>query len=268
MRLHVNPATTGWLWVKAGVRTFWRQPLAMSGLFFMFMVVVSLLSMLPMVGTAVAMALVPAATLGLMAATREADQGRFPMPSVLVTAFRGGPARRQAMLVLGGLYAVSLLLVITVSSLFMGDIPAPVPDGTEVSAEAMSAAMNRPGVWIAMLLYLPVMMAFWHAPPLVFWHGVMPAKSLFFSLVACWGNKGALLVFTLGWVCVFIVVGVALGALGSLLGGPQAMQVVLYPIVLFMASMFHTSLWFTFRDSFRFDDVLPAAEAPTADEQT
>ena len=57
MRLHVNPATTGWLWVKAGVRTFWRQPLAMSGLFFMFMVVVSLLSMLPMVGTAVAMAL-------------------------------------------------------------------------------------------------------------------------------------------------------------------------------------------------------------------
>ena len=22
MRLHVNPATTGWLWVKAGVRTF------------------------------------------------------------------------------------------------------------------------------------------------------------------------------------------------------------------------------------------------------
>lgn len=264
MRLHVNPATTGWLWVKAGVRTFWRQPLAMSGLFFMFMVVVSLLSMLPMVGTAMAMALVPAATLGLMAATREADQGRFPMPSVLVTAFRGGPARRQAMLVLGGLYAVSLLLVITVSSLFMGDIPAPVPNGTEVSAEAMSAAMNRPGVWIAMLLYLPVMMAFWHAPPLVFWHGVKPAKSLFFSLVACWGNKGALLVFTLGWVGVFIVVGLGLGLLGSLLGGAQAMQVVLYPIVLFMASMFHTSLWFTFRDSFRFEGADGADQPASA----
>ena len=86
MKLHVNPAITGWSWVKSGVRTFWRQPLAMSGLFFMFMVVVSLLSMVPLVGTAVAMALVPAATLGLMAATREADQGRFPMPSVLVTA--------------------------------------------------------------------------------------------------------------------------------------------------------------------------------------
>jgi hypothetical protein len=233
----------------------------------MFMVVVSLLSMLPMIGTAVAMALVPAATLGLMAATREAEQGRFPMPSVLVTAFRSGPARSQAMLVLGGLYAVSLLLVIAISSLFMGDLPAPVPDGAEVSAEAMSAAMNRPGVWIAMLLYLPVMMAFWHAPPLVFWHGVKPAKSLFFSLVACWGNKGALLVFTLGWVCVFIVVGLTLGAIGSLLGGPETMQVVLYPIVLFMASMFHTSLWFTFRDSFHFDQAQPAVEAPPADDQ-
>ena len=33
------------------------------------------------------------ATLGLMAATREAQQGRFPMPSTLVSAFRGGSAR-------------------------------------------------------------------------------------------------------------------------------------------------------------------------------
>ena len=49
MKLHVNPAITGWSWVKSGVRTFWRQPLAMSGLFFMFMVVVSLLSMVPLV---------------------------------------------------------------------------------------------------------------------------------------------------------------------------------------------------------------------------
>ncbi|MBL0917605.1 MAG: hypothetical protein IBJ14_02800 [Hydrogenophaga sp.] len=261
MRVQVNTPGTGWRWVRQGVRTFWRQPLAMSGLFFMFMVVVSLLAMVPLLGTAISIALVPAATLGLMAATREAEQGRFPMPSVLVTAFRGGAARTQAMLVLGGLYATGLLLVIGISSLFIGDLPAPTVDSSDMSTEAMSAAMNRPGLWIAMLLYLPVLMAFWHAPPLVFWHGVKPVKSLFFSLVACWSNKGALLVFTLGWMGVIVALGLTLGLLGSLFGGPQALQLVLYPIVLFMASMFHTSLWFTFRDSFRFDEADETEEA-------
>jgi hypothetical protein len=33
------------------------------------------------------------------------------------------------------------------------------------------------------------------------------------------------------------------------------MQVVLYPLVLLMAAMFHTSLWFTFRDSFLEEDT-------------
>ena len=105
-----------------------------------------------------------------------------------------------------------------------------------------------------LLVYLPVMMAFWHAPPLVFWHGVSPAKSLFFSLVACWSNKGALLLFLVGWVVVFMLTGLFLGLLGSIVGGSEVMQIVVYPIVLFMASMFHTSLWFTFSDSFRFDE--------------
>jgi hypothetical protein len=45
--------------------------------------------------------LVPAATLGLMAATQEAAKGKFPMPTVLISAFRAGRQRMRAMLVLG-----------------------------------------------------------------------------------------------------------------------------------------------------------------------
>lgn len=257
MKLQVNKASLGWSWVKLGMRTFLRQPLAMSGLFFMFMALASVLSVVPVLGTAVAAALVPAATLGLMAATREAEQGRFPMPSLLLTAFRGGTERTRRMLLLGAMYAVALLLVMGVSALFVGDpVPAPVTEGAaEVTPEMVGAAVGRPGLWVALLAYLPVLMAFWHAPALVFWHGVPPTKSLFFSLVACWSNKGALLLFALGWAVVFMFTGLFLGVLGSLVGGPEVMQIVVYPIVLFMASMFHTSLWFTFRDSFRFDET-------------
>ena len=98
MKLHPVPARTGLLWVREGIKTFWRQPLAMSGLFFLFMALVSVLSALPLVGTAVALALLPAATLGLMAAAREASEGKFPMPTVLASAFRAGAERLRAML--------------------------------------------------------------------------------------------------------------------------------------------------------------------------
>ena len=37
MKLNIVPARTGTQWVREGVRTFFKQPLAMAGLFFMFM---------------------------------------------------------------------------------------------------------------------------------------------------------------------------------------------------------------------------------------
>ena len=37
MKLNVVPALTGVIWVRLGIKTFWRQPVALSGLFFMFM---------------------------------------------------------------------------------------------------------------------------------------------------------------------------------------------------------------------------------------
>ena len=258
MKLNIVPARTGLQWVKLGTRTFFRQPLAMAGLFFMFMATVSVLSLVPVVGTLISMALVPAATLGLMAATREAQQGRFPMPSTLVSAFRGGPAKTRSMLILGAMYAAGLMLVLGVAALFATEVAAPAGlPGGEVSPEMVRNMFANQGLWAAMVLYLPLLMAFWHAPALVHWHGVSPLKSLFFSFLACWSNKGAMFVYTLGWVGVFMLVGLFMSLLGALLGGVEALNLVLYPMVLLMASMFHTSIWFSFRDSFVTEDGTP-----------
>lgn len=266
MKLNIVTPGTGLSWVKLGVRTFLRQPLAMSGLFFMFMAVVSVLSLVPVLGTALSMALVPAATVGLMAATREAVDGRFPMPLLLLTAFRSGPQRTRPMLVLGGLYAAALLLVLGLAALTSGAAgPGELGEATtgDTTPEMVRSTLFNPGMWWAMLAYLPILMAFWHAPALVHWHGVSPGKSLFFSLLACWRNKGAMVVYTLGWMGVFMLVGLVMSLLSALLGGASAMGLIMYPAVLFMASMFHTSIYFTFRDSFLpEDDVAPDDPAP------
>jgi hypothetical protein len=263
MKLQVVPASTGLSWVKLGVKTFFGQPLALSGLFFIFMALVSVLSAVPLVGTAVSLALVPAATVGLMAASREAAAGRFPMPVLLITAFRSGMDRARPMLVLGGLYAGAMLLVLGIATLMgTGSTPVPTVNG-EVTPEGMRAAFESQGIWVVMLAYMPVLMAFWHAPALVHWHGVSPGKSLFFSVMACWRNKGAMLVYSLGWVGVFVVVGFFVALLGAMLGGASALTIIVYPMVLFMASMFHASIYFTFRDSFDTGEP-PALSEPEA----
>ena len=50
----------------------------------------SVATLVPYAGSAFALMLLPAATLGLMAATLEASKGKFPMPAILISAFRAG----------------------------------------------------------------------------------------------------------------------------------------------------------------------------------
>lgn len=265
MKLNLVPARTGLNWVRQGMKTFFRQPLALSGLFFMFMAVASVLSVLPLVGLLLVMALIPSATIGLMSATREADGGRFPMPVQLLTAFRSGHERRRDMLVLGALYVGALVALVVLAALFTSGPTGNLtpPESPQATQAMVEQAISDPGFWLAMLLYVPLLMAFWHAPALVLWHGVSPVKSLFFSLMACWRNRGAMLVYALGWLGVFLVAGLLLSLVAGLLGGSVVTDAAAYPLALFLASMFHASIYFSFRDSFVIEDADggPAGEA-------
>lgn len=258
MRLQRVPASTGWRWVQQGLRTFARQPLAMAGLFFLFILLVSVLAMVPLLGAPLALALLPAATLGIMAATQQADRGRFPMPTVLASAFQAGRERARAMLLLGALYALGSLVVITLASLLAGGGAEGLSVGEDGRPRLDDPALVRNLAWQS-VLYLPLALLFWHAPALVHWHGVQPVKALFFSLVACWANKGALTVFVLAWAAVFFVVALVLVTLGSLLGGASVIQALLFPAAPLLSAAFFTSLYYTFRDSFVNDDGSPVA---------
>lgn len=259
MKLNIVPARTGVQWVKLGIQTFFRQPLALAGLFFIFMSVMSLASLLPWIGNALALAILPGATLGLMAATREASQGNFPMPSILVSAFRAGRQRARAMLVLGALYALGFLLVLGISALVDGGAFARMYlVGGTITRDMLMAPEFQAAMWVAMGLYLPLSLLFWHAPALVHWHGITPVKSLFFSLVACFRNFWAFTVFGLVWLGVFLAVGLLVTMLAGMLGSPALVVAVMFPAAMLMAAMFFTSIYFTFRDSF----VAPEGDTP------
>jgi hypothetical protein len=260
MKLNIVPASTGLTWVKLGITTFFKQPLALGGLFFMFMAIVSVATLVPVIGSVLALAILPAATLGLMVATLEALRGKFPMPSVLATAFRAGRARMRAMLVLGAMYAAGFLLIMGITTLLDGGQFAQMYlVGGKLSKEVLDQPDFQAAAWVGMGLYLPLSLLFWHAPALVHWHGVPPTKALFFSLVACLRNTGAYLVYGAMWMAVFALAGIITVSLFALLGIGAAAGAMMVPLALTMAAMFFTSIYFTFRDSFVHDGPVDGA---------
>ena len=251
MKLNIVPARTGLTWVKLGFKTYLQQPLALSGLFFMFMALLSMATLVPFIGAALALALLPAATLGLMAATQEASKGKCPMPTILISAFRAGKQQVRAMLVLGALYAAGFLIIMAISALVDGGGFARLYlVGGKITEDIVQQTNFQLAMWVTLALYLPLSLLFWHAPALVHWHGITPVKSLFFSLLACYKNWAALTIYGMAWIGVFVVTMLLVTVFAALLGNPTFVALALFPVALLMMAMFFTSIYFTFRDSF------------------
>lgn len=256
MKLNVVPAKTGTLWVRQGIRAFWKQPLALTGLFFMFMASMSILSIVPVLGSFLALMLLPAATLGLMAATREVELGKFPMPFILAAGFRTGADGKKNMILLGLIYALCFVGVMGISTLVDGgDFAQLYLVGGTLDAETVMEPDFQNAMWLSMMLYLPLSLVFWHAPALTHWHGVPVGKSLFFSAVACLSNWRAFLMFGVMWTGIFMGTTLIITLIGSLLGDGEFAAMALLPAMLMMASMFFSSTYYSFVDCFTSDTI-------------
>jgi hypothetical protein len=267
VKLNIVPARNGTLWVRLGLQAFFKQPLAFISLFFFFMAMVSIASQLPLIGGTLALVLLPAMTLGLMAAsasTTITPGVKPPAGSVFMAALRAVRQDLQPLLVLGAIYAGCFLAVMGISALADGGQFAGVYLlGRPLTRETAQQTDFQVALWIAMALYIPLSLAFWHAPALMHWHRVPPVKSIFFSLVACFRNIGALTVFGIVWLGVFIGAGIVISlitglmvAIGAMGGGEAASaigSVLMVGGALVMAAMFFSSIWFSFRDSFSED---------------
>lgn len=243
MKLNIVPAARGVQWVRLGLQTFMKQPLALAALVFMYSTIALAMLVVPVIGLFLMTAMVPLGTLGLMAATRVAETSAFPMPTVLFTALRANRDRVKAMLVLGAIYAACVIAIAWI----VGEI-VPVPVEGKEPAQVFQSDEFRINVVVAALLYLPVSLAFWHAPALVHWHGVPPLKSLFFSFVACLRNARAFLAYGLVWTGLVIAIVLA-SALAALIS-PWLSGVVFGAASTIVTIAFYISIYFTFRDSF------------------
>ena len=246
----VSPAH-GARWLAAGWRMFRAAPLGWLVLVFAYLMATMLMSVFPLVGPAAVSLLVPAFSVGFMAASRAAARRQ---PVELPMLFAGFRERLPAQLVLGCVYSAGFAAAIAGSAL--------VDDGALLRVLFPPAPAQEDGgpgdaLFLGMLasavLYLPTMMMLWFAPLLVAWHGLSPAKAIFYSLVAFWLNRLAFIAYAL---ILGLVLFLAMGAvilLATLMPGESPAlnpRALVFPLALVVLPTLFASYYASYQDVF------------------
>jgi len=245
----VAPAR-GLRWLAEGWRMFRAAPLGWLALVFGYWLAMTVLSLIPLVGLVAASLLVPAFSVGFMAASRAASLGR---PLELPMLFAGFRERVPAQLVLGAAYFFGLVAAIGASALADGGMLSRwMLTGQQPAPEAAGAAPLVLAMGAALLVYAPVMMMLWFSPLLVAWHAMAPAKALFYSFFACWLNWRAFLAYGFAALCIaFLLPAGVLLVLSAFAGAQRASPLaLLLPLLLILLPTLLASFYASYRDVF------------------
>lgn len=260
MKLKTVPPSRGGLWVAAGFRVFFRQPLAFSALFAIVSFAALMLLQVPLLGPVLALALMPAASLAFMIATRAVLEGRLAPPALMLAPWRH-PLQRRRLAVLGLAYAVSVMLAtLLVQQIDGGGFEAAMESLAqgEATPESLQESGFLLGLGLRMAALSLLSLVFWHTPALVCWGDMSVSKAVFASVVACARSLGAFIVLGLTWFGAILGFALITQTFFSLLGRPQAAALAMLPAGLMFSTAFYASLYFTFVDSFDMDSGKPA----------
>jgi hypothetical protein len=243
-------AAQGIRWLGEGWALFRAAPLGWLALACVYLLGTNVLALIPVVGFVAALMMVPALTVGMMAAARAASRGAQPHVRMLAEGFQAG-ARTQ--LGLGAIYFLLSTLVFGAIGLAdqEGKLRAILAGRTPAGELALAEILLPLAVFA--LSYAPVLMMFWFAPPLAAWHSTGALKALFFSFAACLMNWRAFLAY--GAAVALMMMAVPLAALLALraFGGADlgvAVASLVFPLLLLMLPTLFASFYVSYRDVF------------------
>jgi hypothetical protein len=244
-------AARGVRWLGEGWQLFRAAPLGWLAVVFAYWLIMTVVSLVPYVGVAAAAVLVPAFSVGFMAAARSAERGARVDLAVLFDGFRQAP---RAQVALGIAYFACLGAVLAATSLADdGALARWMVTGRRPEEEVLQSGDFVFAMLAAALLYAPVMMMFWFAPPLAAWHSTAPLKALFFSAAACLMNWRAFVAYGAVTALVTLVLPfLALSALLLVSGGALRLPVMslVFPLLILLLPTLFASFYVSYRDVF------------------
>jgi hypothetical protein len=254
MQARVVGAARGARWLGEGWRLFRAAPLGWLAAVFGYWLLMTVVSLVPFIGVAAAAVLVPAFSVGFMAIARATGRGSTVELGLLLDGFRH---EVRAQMLLGVAYLACLAALLGASTLADdGALARWMLTGRRPTDEVLQSEEFFTALLVAAALYLPVMCAFWCAPPLAAWHSTGPAKALFFSLAASVMNWRAFLAYGVATAVVTLVLPFAiLTALTIASSGALKFPVtsLVFPLLLILLPTLFASFYASYRDVFGYD---------------
>lgn len=198
-------AEYGWRWISEGFSLFRKNPMIWIVLTIILFFIGFAMSLLPLIGQLLFTLASPVFLAGLIDGARTLARGGELEISHLFAGFRKNPV---PLVTLGGIYLVGQVLIFgamlliggpTLYSLFVGG-------GDTVEYDEVLGAMLPP-LLLGMALSVPLMMALWFAPILVYLNDESPLNSISASFYACLAN---IIPFALYGVILFVLAFIAM----------------------------------------------------------
>ena len=210
-------AGRGWDWIASGWELFKKQVGMWIALLILFIVAMTVIAVIPVLGGIASTLLTPVFSAGLFVAAKAADEGRSLEFGQLFAGFREPFVK---LVLVGAIYLGIALLVALVVGLATGVSILAIAAGTVPEIATPAAALAVVLAFLVMLaLLLPVIMAIWFAPPLVAFHGRGAIQAMQESFLGCLKNIVPFLVYGVVFMVLGILASIPLG-LGWLVLGP------------------------------------------------
>ncbi|MBZ4201282.1 MAG: hypothetical protein LAC66_05260 [Methylotenera sp.] len=212
------PASHAWAWTVSGFQLFRANPAMWIILWVIYLAIILPISLIPLLGSVLTTLLAPVFAAGMMWGSRAVAHQQDLEINHLFEGFKKNTAQ---LVTVGGIYmacllAVAVMVVVNMDSATIAAIKLNqdlTPDQTD--------AMLRP-LLFAMLLIVPILMAYWYAPLLAGLHNLTARQAMKLSFTACLNNLLPFFLYGLIFTGLLLLAIIPLG-LGLLIVVPVMM---------------------------------------------
>ncbi len=186
------PALRGWRWCVEAFYLFREQPLTMVLFGVVYFILMLGLNLIPLLGGLMVSLLSPILSVGFLVVAAKLAHGQEPELADLFTGFRQGMA---ALLGIGVWYLV-VFCALGIGVALMAVLLGVAPSGealSQLTPEAQASLMEL-GL-VVLVLALPLMMAYWLAPALVYFEQQSGIEAMRLSLLFAARNWPAFLLY-------------------------------------------------------------------------
>lgn len=232
------PIGNAWGWIVNGFHLFKANPAMWIILLVIYLAIMIPISMLPVIGSVVSTLLAPVFAAGMMWGCQALVKNQDLEINHL---FEGFKRNTSQLVTIGGIYMVSLLFVAVIVVLALDkETVELLVQGKDLSPEQADGILMP--ILVALLLIMPVLMAYWFAPVLAGLHNLSAVDAMKLSFAACLRNMLPFLLYGLIFMVLLIIAIIPFG-LGL---------VVVVPMMM-------TSLYSSYADVFGIESTVPAS---------